>query len=204
MLNATLPNSTRPDGALLCDLPPNRRDRRLHRLSLAASQDFWNTRRNTDFGELSTQPTLLTPRNTDATETRGAERCSQRSRGERDDATKPLDTDGQGRNAPGTVNWDATDATDATNADATDFDAERADATHATDATDFETPAVSPAAVIPVEPTPAVRTQREPIICLGDLLETVALEISPTTCSLRCRNQFAGVLFHSCSANEGE
>lgn len=102
------------------------------------------------------------------------------------------------------MNWDATDATDATNADATDFDAKRADATHATNATDLETPAVSSAPLIPVEPTPAVRIQLGLIICLGDLLETVVLEISPTTCSLRCRNQFAEVSFHSCSANEGE
>ena len=106
------------------------------------------------------------------------------------------------------MNWDATDATDATNADATDRDATDAthstDATHATDATDLETPAVNPAAFIPVEPTPAVRTQLRLIICLGDLLEMVVLEISLTTCSLRCRNQFAGGLFHSCSANKGE
>jgi hypothetical protein len=66
------------------------------------------------------------------------------------------------------------------------------------------TPAVNPAAFIPVEPTPAVRTQLLRIICLGDLLETVAFEMSLTTNSLRCRNQFVGASFFSCSANKGE
>ena len=43
--NATLPDATRPDWALLSEQlgdPANRRDRRLHKLSLAVSNDFWN------------------------------------------------------------------------------------------------------------------------------------------------------------------
>ena len=113
--------------------------------------------------------------------------------GERNNATTLLDTKGVTRgalrNAP-----DFTDATNATDADATDADA-----------TQLETLPTKVAASSPVEPTPpAVRTQRKPIICLGDLLETVVLEISLTTRSLRCRYSFAGVSFNLCSANKGE
>ncbi len=60
------------------------------------------------------------------------------------------------------------------------------------------------AALIPVEPTPAVRKQLELNLCLGDLLEIVVVEISLTRRSLTCRYSFAGSTFHSCSANEGD
>ena len=43
------------------------------------------------------------------------------------------------------------------------------------------------AALIPVEPTPAVRKQLELEICLGDLIETVDVEMILTTRSLFCR-----------------
>lgn len=60
------------------------------------------------------------------------------------------------------------------------------------------------AALIPVEPTLAVRIQLELELSPGDLLEMVDTEIALTRRSLTCRYLFAGGVFHSCSANEGE
>src|SRR5262245_32830698 len=61
------------------------------------------------------------------------------------------------------------------------------------------------AALPPVETTPAVREQLEPMICLGELLETVDVENSRKPTLRYCRTlRSPRLMFHLCSANEGE
>lgn len=74
------------------------------------------------------------------------------------------------------------------------------DATDATDATLLE---MNRAALIPVEPTPAVRTQLELTICLSDWVEIVDVEMVLKTRSLFCRTGSPGLEFGLCSCEQG-